>query len=252
MMKKNSIMIIGAILLLIGGATAPLWAQNYGRSSTDPGSGSAARADRTGGAYRSEQTIDIESVLAGIEPGILTAEEEAGILLMREEEKLARDVYLTLAEKWNIPVFANIARSEETHMEAMEMLIDRYDLNDPVDEASMDSRGRYSNEEFNVLYADLVKRGSQSLQAAMEVGALIEDLDIADLQRLIEESGNDDVKIVYQNLLKGSRNHLRSFYRQIGRAGTEYSPEYISQGDFNRIVSSRNEKGVISDPSFLF
>lgn len=241
MMKNNRIMMIGAVLLLIGAASMPLWAQNYGRRSAEPGTG-----------YRSEQTLDIESVIAGIEPGTLTAEEEAGILLMREEEKLARDVYLTLAEKWEIPVFSNIARSEETHMEAMEMLIERYGLTDPVDDASSGSRGRYSNEEFNGLYTDLINRGSESFEAAMEVGALIEDLDIADLQRLIEESGNDDVKIVYQNLLKGSRNHLRSFYRQIGRNDSEYKPEYISQGDFDRIVSSRNETGVISDPSFLF
>jgi len=251
-MKKNRIMIISAALLLIGTAVMPLWAQNYGRRNTSPGFDRADGPGRAGGNYRSEQGLDIESVISGIEPGTLTSEEEAGILLMREEEKLARDVYLTLSEKWNLPVFANIARSESTHMEAMEMLIERYGLTDPVDNTSPASRGRYSNEEFNTLYTDLIRKGSESLEAALEVGALIEDLDIADLQRLIEESGNDDVRIVYQNLLKGSRNHMRSFYRQIDRAGNDYTPEYISQGDFDRIVSSRNESGVITDPSFLY
>ena len=91
-----------------------------------------------------------------------------------------------------------------------------------------------------------------SYTAALEVGALIEDLDIADLQKLIDGSGNDDVRVVYQNLLKGSRNHMRAFARQLQRFGQEYTPEYISISDYRSIIGSRNETGVIGDPHFSF
>ena len=203
-------------------------------------------------AQRNSWNGSIEAVLQDIEPGTLSSEEAAGILLMRQEEKLARDVYLTLYEKWNIPVFANIAASEESHMDSMELLIERYGLEDPVADESRANRGTYANEGFEELYAELTERGLSSYTAALEVGALIEDLDIADLQKLIDGSGNDDVRVVYQNLLKGSRNHMRAFARQLQRFGQEYTPEYISISDYRSIIGSRNEAGVISDPHFSF
>lgn len=243
MKKRNKTLMIMTAVLLIGAAASPLWARNTVRP--------AARGTRS--------TVDygtgFESVIAELEPGVLTAGEEEGILLMREEEKLARDVYLTLGEQWNIPVFTNIARSEETHMDAVGLLIERYGLTDPVmsaGEGEAAPRGVYSNDDFNDLYRDLTDQGSQSIEDAFRVGALIEDLDIADLQRLIRESGNEDVKIVYQNLLKGSRNHLRSFSRQLSRSGETYAPEYISLSDFDQIISGGNEAGFINDPDFIY
>ncbi|MCF7948690.1 MAG: DUF2202 domain-containing protein [Spirochaetia bacterium] len=187
-----------------------------------------------------------------MEAGTLNSAEEAGILLMREEEKLARDVYLTLYEKWNIPVFANIAASEATHMDSMELLIERYGLEDPVADETTAARGSYQREEFEGLYSDLTARGLESYQAALEVGALIEDLDIADLQKLISESSNADVKVVYQNLIKGSRNHLRAFTRQLERYDGEYDPQYITKAEYQQIITSRNEAGLITDPDFFF
>src|SRR6056297_856883 len=203
-------------------------------------------------AQRNSMGGDIEAVLQDMEVGTLSSAEEAGILLMREEEKLARDVYLTLYEKWNIPVFANIAASEASHMDAMELLIERYGLGDPLDDESAAARGSYQREEFEKLYSELTAQGLASYQKALEVGALIEDLDIADLQKLISESSNDDVKVVYQNLVKGSRNHLRAFIRQLDRYDGEYVPQYITKADYQQIITSRNESGVITDPDFSF
>jgi len=222
-------------VLLIVLSTAPLFAQQNSMNGSS-----------------SNVTKDIEAIVQDMEAGTLSSAEEAGILLMREEEKLARDVYLTLYEKWNIPVFASIAASETTHMDSMELLIDRYGLEDPVADESAAAWGSYQREEFEGLYSDLTKQGLASYQAALEVGALIEDLDIADLQKLISESSNADVKVVYQNLVKGSRNHLRAFNRQLERYDGEYAPQYITNADYQQIITSRNEAGVITDPDFSF
>ena len=92
--------------------------------------------------------------------GELDAVEVAGLLYMREEEKLARDVYLTLYEKWEMPIFQNIANSESTHMEAIETLIDRYNLEDPA--AGKDA-GVFTDQTLQGLYDQLVAEGSQSL-----------------------------------------------------------------------------------------
>ena len=193
---------------------------------------------------------NIASVIEKVDMAPLSASETTGILLMREEEKLARDVYLTLYDKWNLRTFSNIAGAESTHMDAMGVLIERYNLEDPI---KSDTIGEFTNPEMQSLYTALVSQGSKSLAEALKVGATIEDLDIYDLERLIADSDNDDVKIVYQNLLKGSRNHMRSFGRQMDRNGLDYSAQYISDSDLSKILNSNTERGtVISNPNFNF
>jgi hypothetical protein len=173
------------------------------------------------------------------------------MLLMREEEKLARDVYTALYEKWNLRVFESIGQGSETaHMDAMKVLLDRYNLEDPVGD---DIPGVFQNEELQKAYDELIEKGSKSIQDALLVGAHIEDLDIYDLQRLIEETENDDIKITYQNLLKGSRNHLRAFDRQLQRYNISYDAQFLSQEEYDRIAASRQESGgSITDPDYKF
>lgn len=187
---------------------------------------------------------------AAANSNVLSEAEADGILLMREEEKLARDVYLALYEKWRIPIFRNIAESEQVHMDEMGILLKTYGLTDPV---SSDVKGVFQNEELQSLYNSLVHQGSVDLISALRTGALIEDLDIADLQKLLNSSDKEDIRIVYNNLMKGSRNHLRSFYSQVVRRGGEYSEEYISREYFNKIINSNRETGFeITDPYYTF
>ncbi len=186
-----------------------------------------------------------------IEQDDLSQEEIEGMLLMREEEKLARDVYTALYEKWNLRVFESIGQGSETaHMDAMKVLLDRYNLEDPVGD---DIPGVFQNEELQKAYDELIEKGSKSIQDALLVGAYIEDLDIYDLQRLIEETENDDIRITYQNLLKGSRNHLRAFDRQLQRYNISYDAQFLSQEEYDRIAASRQESGgSITDPDYKF
>jgi hypothetical protein len=177
----------------------------------------------------------------------LSAGEEAGLMLMYEEEKLARDVYTVLYEKWGLRIFNNIARSEQTHIDAIKQLLQRYGLSTYIP-----GPGEFTNYELSALYDELTQKGTESVVNALIVGATIEDLDIADLARLISETDNADIKVVYNNLQKGSRNHLRSFYSQLERYGGSYSPTYISLDLFERIISTDNERGGISDPDFVF
>jgi hypothetical protein len=195
-------------------------------------------------------TTTVEAIIATIEPSDLSEGEVEGILFMREEEKLARDVYRALYDRWGMRIFNNIATSEQTHMDALARLIERYDLDDPV---ATDIPGTYKDKSLQSLYDELVSRGNQSINEAFTVGALIEELDIADLERWITITDNDDVRIVYQNLMKGSRNHLRSFYKQLDRSGWSYTPTYLSSDAFMNIVTSSKETGgAIGDPDFSF
>jgi hypothetical protein len=172
--------------------------------------------------------------------GELSDVEVEGILFMREEEKLARDVYLTLYDQWEMQVFSNIAGSESTHMEAVKTLIDRYELTDPVEGRDV---GEFANQELQALYDQLVEQGSKSLVDALTVGAEIEEIDILDLEEHIAQTDKVDIQRVYENLMRGSRNHLRAFVSSLEQQGTTYEPSYLSSEQFEDILHSGVEQG---------
>ena len=180
-------------------------------------------------------------VLATPSDSTLSSDEEKDILWVREEEKLARDVYQTLYDRWQVPIFSNIAQSESTHMATMGLLIEKYHLADPVKD---DARGSFSNPEFQTLYQDLVAKGNTSLEAALTVGATIEDLDIRDIEEALKRTDKQDTRNAYANLSRGSRNHMRAFNRQLTqKAGQPYSAQYISQAQLDTILSQSQETG---------
>lgn len=165
----------------------------------------------------------------------LTEEEKNDLLFMREEEKLARDVYLTLFEKWGAPVFANIATSEQQHMDAMLILLKTYNLPDP---AATTVVGEFVNVELQALYDALIRRGSQSLLEALKVGGIIEETDIEDINAAIETSRLDKIDSVYENLLEGSYNHLRAFAKEIASlTGRPYVAQVVSQDIVDAILA---------------
>lgn len=171
-----------------------------------------------------------------------TEEVKSSLLLMREEEKLAHDVYVTLYEKWGMPIFDNISGSEQRHTDAVLDLLEVRGLSDP---AAGLGRGEFSNPDFVTLYKQLVEKGSQSLMDALLVGATIEDLDLYDLDQWMLKIKDEDILSVYKNLAKGSRNHLRAFYGQITSREGDYKAQYISQQKMDEIVNSPKETGRI-------
>lgn len=170
----------------------------------------------------------------------LNGDELASIAYLREEEKLARDVYTTLYNKWGANPFTNIAKSEQTHMDAVLILLNKYSLPDPVGSNAV---GVFNNTTLQNLYNQLVATGNISFLDAFKVGATIEDLDIFDLNKALLKIDNQDIKLVFDNLNKGSRNHMRSFYKNILNNGGGYTPQYITQAEFDAIINSEMEKG---------
>jgi len=138
----------------------------------------------------------------------LTELEESNILFMREEEKLARDVYIVMYELWDACIFANISESEQQHMDAIKNLITRYGLTDPVVD---DTVGQFTNPDLKLLYDELIAAGSVSLEEALMVGVMIEELDIADLEQALLETDRPNILRVFGNLLDASKNHLDAF-----------------------------------------
>ena len=170
----------------------------------------------------------------------LTQNEIDALIFMREEEKLARDVYQTLFDKWNLAIFENIAKSEQRHMDAVKTLIYRYGLEDPM----LAEAGEFTKQDLQELYDSLVVQGSQSISDALLVGGAIEEIDILDLQDGLKETTNADIVRVFESLLKGSYSHLKAFANNYNRqTGETYQPQFMTQIIFDEIINQSNANG---------
>lgn len=205
----------------------------------------------SGDDARPVMTVDAEGVstidgrvltdqLATVPASALSQAEAASLLFMREEEQLAHDVYAVSATLWPPPIFANIAASEATHSSAVKTLLDRYALTDPL--AGLPN-GTFKTPAFQALYNALVSASRVSLIEALKVGVQIEELDIRDITAQQTAIDNADTLNVYDNLLRGSRNHLRAFMKVLTQQGGTYVPQYISQAEFDAIVNAPMETG---------
>jgi hypothetical protein len=169
----------------------------------------------------------------------LSPEEIAGLKFMREEEKLAHDVYVALYSVWGAQVFANIAKSETEHTEAIRRLLLSHGLEDP---AATTGPGVFVNTELQALYDKLVAMGKPSLNDALAVGCLIEEKDIQDINdKKAQVIGEPDIVQSYDNLLCGSRNHLRAFNGQLLARGVTYVPQVLTQAEWDAIANAASE-----------
>ncbi|MBM4427529.1 MAG: DUF2202 domain-containing protein [Chloroflexi bacterium] len=184
--------------------------------------------------------------LTAIPASDLSAEEAAALLFMREEEKLARDVYNQMYALWGQPVFQNIAASEQAHMDEIKLLLDRYGLADPAL-----APGQFADANLQALYDQLIAQGSISATEALNVGALIEQTDIADLQARLAQTDNADIQLVYTNLMNASYNHLAAFTGEQGgngngNSGGNAQAGQAGQGQVGSGVPQANVSGAVT------
>ncbi|MCX6272576.1 MAG: DUF2202 domain-containing protein [Bacteroidetes bacterium] len=176
----------------------------------------------------------LSAKMATFLPGVLDSSEINTLNFMREEELLARDIYLSMQNLYTLPIFKNIAKSELVHTTAIQKLIVLYNLPDP---AANHQQGVFTNPDLQALYNTLLTQGSTSLNDALIVGATIEDKDIFDLQNHIaQDVDNQDILFVLNNIKNGSYNHIRAFNAQLVHRGITYVPQFITQAEFNAII----------------
>lgn len=166
----------------------------------------------------------------------LSTQEKEALLFMLEEEKMARDVYTSLYEKWESRIFNNIAQSEKSHLAAVSNILDYYDI-----EHEILGYGEFNNESIKSLYDLLILNGNQNILTAYTVGASIEDLDIYDLQQALNDVEKDNITKLFESLQCGSRNHLRAFTNVIENLDGTYIPQHITPSEYESILTANNE-----------
>jgi len=240
-----------SLALIVTLAESPVWAvgdkvrsdKAAGPAGDDGGGDPQASRGNTVG--ESTQNLSVQEGVTGKKgqsgtSAILTEDEEEALLFMREEEKLARDVYLYLFDVWGQWIFENIAASEQQHMDAVKTLLDRYGIVDPVGD---NGEGVLVDPELQALYNSLIETGKSSELDALLVGAAIEDMDIHDIIQILAITKKPDLISVYENLMKGSRNHLRSFCGLLETMEVAYEAQSLSQEEVDDILALPKETG---------
>lgn len=165
--------------------------------------------------------------------GYLTEEEKDGLLYMSDEEKLAGDVYHIFYSRWNLLTFSHIESDERYHEEILRTILSRYGVDYPNK-----GFGMLSNSSHQSLYAKLVRKGNSTLKDALETGAMIEELDLSDLEKYMAQTEKSDLIGAYQTLTRGSENHLQIFVSTLKKHGFEHTPVYLNQTRYAEIIQS--------------
>lgn len=181
------------------------------------------------------------AAIPATQPAVASAETRQNLLDMRREEKLAHDVYVALGEAWNLRPFKHIQQAEIRHGEAVALLMKQYDVADTTSDLPA---GKFDSADVQKLYDDFITRGKTSADAALAVGAEIEELDIVDLRNCIAKTAEADVKVVLVNLEQASHNHLRAFVRTLNARGVEYTPKHLPAADYHAIIKDESAGGA--------
>jgi hypothetical protein len=142
--------------------------------------------------------------------GELTAQQEATLAAMAQEEKLAHDLYVAFADRYDAMIFDRIAAAETQHLTIVRTLLARYGLTDPT--AGL-ADGQFGDPTVQATYDRLLAQGRADLAAALQAGRTVEQTGIDDLRDALPELTAPDVTQVYQNLLRASQHHLAAFER---------------------------------------
>lgn len=162
----------------------------------------------------------------------LTVRESEGISFIREEEKVARDLYQSFYEGTALGIFQDTARSEQSHMDSVTVLLDKYSLHDPVKA----SRGTFVNQTMQETYDRLLTQGKTSADDSLKAAATFEEISIVDLETQIAITDKADIKTIYEGLLAGSEKHLRSYVSALTERKVKYTPQHLISQEYDRIV----------------
>jgi len=162
----------------------------------------------------------------------------AELIAAYEEERMAHDLYIAAAARWNLPVFAHIAAAEVRHASAVQQLAATVEATVPTA-----ATGVYSTPEIQSMYDQLLVLIEGSESGALQAGALVEETDIMDLRSLKTRATDATTVAVLSNLERASFNHLNAFVQNLAARGITYTPKVMTREEFAAVVSDPNTRG---------
>lgn len=208
---RRTVTAVAAGALAVGGlaVAAPAVA---GAGPFGPGPSAATAADPPAFGMGPGSCMGRQSTTA--RQGTLIAAQKTTLAAMAQEEKLAHDLYMAFADRYDAVVFDHIAGAESRHLTAVRTLLQRYGVSDPT---AIQPPATFTDPAVQATYDKLLAAGRASLPAALDAAQQVERADIADLRAALDGLTAPDVQQVYRNLLTASQRHLTAFTHWSGR-----------------------------------
>ncbi|MGF1643579.1 MAG: DUF2202 domain-containing protein [Thiotrichales bacterium] len=199
----------------------------------------ALTIDGTGGT--SVNPIPLAAALEAFPMGEITLAERAGVIFLREEEKLAADLLAFAASRWGDPLFAGMTVAERSNSDAVKLLMTRHGIYDP---AAGKATGVFEDRGLQTLFDALRARVELSLIDALLVSAEVAEISLVDLaSHTANVSDNPDILRVYELLTLSARNHLRAYLASLRQHGLDYKAQYLTSAALAAISTSAFESG---------
>jgi hypothetical protein len=167
----------------------------------------------------------------------ISQSDREALIYNMQEEKVANNFYTAMQSLYALNVFKNISKSETMHMKHVKTLLDNFGIDNPVS-GRYEAAGSFMDAGLEKMYNDMISIGNISVTDALKESAKFEEMDIRDLKAFVESTENTSIESTLNKLINASGNHLRAFVRNLKTRGIEYSPQYLSQEEFNGIISS--------------
>lgn len=167
----------------------------------------------------------------------ITQSDRDALIYNMQEEKVANNFYTAMHSLYGINVFENISKSETMHMKHIKALLDNFGIDNPVS-GKYEAAGSFMDAGLERMYNDMISTGNISVTDALKESAKFEEMDIRDLKAFVESTQNTTIESTLNMLINASGNHLRAFVKNLKSRGIEYTPQYLSQEEFNGIISS--------------
>lgn len=159
------------------------------------------------------------------------------LIYTMQEEKVANNFYTAMQSLYGMNVFENISKAETMHMKHVKTLLDDFGIDNPVS-GKYEAAGSFMDAGLEKMYNDMISVGNISVTDALKESAKFEEMDIRDLKAFVESTQNTSIKSTLNMLINASGNHLRAFVKNLRTRGIEYTPQYLSQEEFNGMISS--------------
>ncbi len=160
------------------------------------------------------------------------------IISVIQEEKVAHDFYEAMYQAHGLVCFRSISKSEGIHMEMVKLLLDVYDIPDPLVDHYY-KPGSFKDKKFERLFDDMLRKGSSSIIDALIESARFEELDIYDLETFADITSQTNVRDTFLELSGVSRNHLWAIVKSLEERGVDYEPAVLPARDLNKIITSK-------------
>ena len=154
-------------------------------------------------------------------------------LKLYQEEKMAYDLYGEFYERWSLSVFNTVQQREAKHVWCVERIMDNYGYKYRTNK----NTGLYQDKEIQKIYDEFTVKGCISDLAALEAAAYIKEKHIASLRERIRYQEDGYVVKVIFLMENAAQSHLKAFVNSIRLSGSDYSPQFLTDDEFNNIMN---------------